>query len=161
MQTLDLDAVVLKEGSHRKRLATQLCVMEAVAWVAGEKHSDQPECACPIIGAFLRDWNDRISDDETRTRLLKPLVPRLVNSKSTVAVELRRSFLALDWLAREQAPAWLSLRDDLKAHAVALRGLRPLTDAAACREAQLVLDAALAAGTAAWDRRWGRRFGRR
>jgi len=118
---LNLDAVILKEGSHVKRSADALCVMEAVAWMAGEKHSDQPTCACPVISTFLRNWNDHIKDDETRTRLLKPLVPLLVNSKSTSDVELRRSYLALDWLARVQAPAWLSLQSDLKAHARASR----------------------------------------
>ena len=146
---LNLDAVILKEGSHVKRSADALCVMEAVAWMAGEKHSDQPTCACPVISTFLRNWNDHIKDDETRTRLLKPLVPLLVNSKSTSDVELRRSYLALDWLARVQAPAWLSLQSDLKAHALALAGLTPLTSAEACREAQPMLDAARDAARAA------------
>ena len=130
------DRLVLRSGSHSTRAADALCVMEAVAWVAGEPHSDHPACACPVIGAFLRSWNDNLPDDETRTRLLAPLIPRIVGSRATREVEARRSYLALDWLAREQAPAWLSLRDDLKAHAVALRGLAPLTDAEACRKAQ-------------------------
>ena len=147
--TINLDGIVLKAGGHTKRDAEALCVMEAVAWVAGEPHSDHPVCACPVIGAFLRQWNDSISTDEARTRLLKPLVPRLVGSKSTEAVEVRRSYLALDWLAREYAPAWLSLRNDLKAHAVALRGLAPLTDTASCAAAQTTLDAARAAAGAA------------
>jgi hypothetical protein len=126
--------------------------MEAVAWLAGEPHSDQPACACPVIGAFMRSWNDSLPDDEIRTRLLRPLLPLLVGSRSTTAVELQRSYLALDWLARECAPAWLSLRDDLKAHAVALRGLAPLTDATSCLAAQKTLAAALdAALDAAWD----------
>src|ERR1044072_7276238 len=72
-----------------------LCVMEAVAFVAGEKHSDQPKCACPVIGSFLRTWNDRIPDVDTRTRLLMPFVERLVGSKSNAAVERRRADIAL------------------------------------------------------------------
>jgi hypothetical protein len=145
---LDLETLVLKDGSHETRRADALCVMEAVAWVAGETHSDHPTCACPVIGAFLRNWNDNIQDEVTRTRLLRPLIPLLVNSKATREIELRRSYLALDWLARVQAPAWLSLRDDLKAHAVTLRGLKPLVSAEACREAQPML---VAAGAAARD----------
>ncbi len=31
-----------------------MCVMEAVAVVAGEKWSDHPQCASPVISAFLR-----------------------------------------------------------------------------------------------------------
>jgi len=144
----DLNARVLAVGEHNDR-SDGLCVMEAAAWVAGEPHSDHPQCVCPVIGAFLRNWNDAMTDDETRTQLLRPLVPVVLNTRSTKKIELQRSYLALDWLARVQAPAWLSLRDDLKAHAVALRGVAPLTDAKSCRAAQAALDAARAAARAA------------
>jgi peptidoglycan hydrolase CwlO-like protein len=97
----------------------------------------------------MRNWNDQIKDDAVRTALLRPLLPLLVGSRSTEEVELRRSYLALDWLARECAPAWLSLRDDLKAHAVALRGLAPLTDTTSCKAAQQTLEAARDAAWAA------------
>src|SRR5262245_43403878 len=134
--------------------------MEAVAWLAGEQHSDQPTCACPVIGAFMRTWGDSIRDDETRTRLLRPLVPLLVGSRSTSGVELKRSYLALDWLARECAPAWLSLRADLKEHADALRGLKPLVDSTSCRAARVTARtaardaAAVAVGTAILAADW-------
>ena len=151
---IGLDGIVLAAGGHKAR-EQAVCAMEAVAWLAGEPHSDQPQCACPVIGAFMRSWNDSLSSDADRTRLLKPLLPSLIGTRSTKAVELKRSYLATDWLARVHAPVFLSLRDDLKAHAVALRGLAPLTDAKACRAAQPVLDAArsaaAAAGAAAWD----------
>ena len=147
---IGLEGIVLKGGGHADRSAG-VCAMEAVAWIAGEPHADHPQCACPVIGAFMRSWNDRLPDDETRTRLLRPLLPLLVGSRSTTAVERQRSYLALDWLAREYAPAWLSLRDDLTVHAVALRGLAPLTDAKSCAAAQPTLAAArAAAGAAAW-----------
>lgn len=145
---LGLEGIVLKSGAHRMR-EDGVCAMEALAWIAGEPHSDAPQCACPVIGAFLRTWNDSLRDDETRTRVLRPILPVLLNTRSTAAVERRRSYLALDWLAREHTPAWLSLRDDLKAHAVALRGLKPLDSPEACREAQPVLDSAWAAAWAA------------
>ena len=145
---IGLDGIVLKSGGHESR-ESAVCAMEAVAWLAGEPHSDHPQCACPVIGAFMRSWNDTIHNDDTRTRLLKPLLPLLIGTRSTKAVELQRSYLALDWLARVQAPAWLSLRDDLKAHAVVLRGLKPLTDTESCLAAQATLDAAWAAAGAA------------
>ncbi|MGH9734669.1 MAG: hypothetical protein ACRD8A_08785 [Candidatus Acidiferrales bacterium] len=40
----ELQSVPLGTGSHEKE--TGFCVMEAVAYVAGEKWSDAPECAC-------------------------------------------------------------------------------------------------------------------
>jgi hypothetical protein len=150
---IGLDGIVLAVGGHSLR-EQAVCAMEAVAWLAGEPHSDHPKCACLVIGAFMRSWNDSIGDDATRTRLIKPLLPSLVGTRSTRAVELKRSYLALDWLARVQVPAWLDLRDDLKAHAVALRGLKPLTDTASCRVAQTLLDKARTAAAAAWDAAW-------
>jgi len=152
---LGLEGITLKSGSHERR-ESGVCAMEALAWIAGEPHSDDPQCACPVIGAFMRSWNDGLPNDEDRTRLLRPLLPLLVGSRSTEAVEIQRSWLALDWLARECAPAFLSLRDDLKAHAVALRGLAPLTDSKSAKAAQKTLDAArdaarAAAGAAARD----------
>jgi hypothetical protein len=155
---LGLEGLQLGHGAHSAR-SQVVCAMEAVAWLAGEPHSDRPECACPVIGAFMRSWNDALLSDEDRARWLRPLLPLLVGTRSTKAVELKRSYLALDWLAREHAPAWLSLSDGLKQHAVALRGLAPLTDAQSCKAAQAALSAAQtaaaaardAAGAAAWD----------
>ena len=40
---LGLDGIELKSGSHHAR-DHGVCVMEAVAWVAGEPHSDHPLC---------------------------------------------------------------------------------------------------------------------
>ena len=83
-----------------------LCATEAVAYIAEEPHSDQPECVCPVICAFVRNWNDQLPDED-RTRLLLPLVPKLVGTRSTKVVERRRSLLAADWLVRVNTPTWL------------------------------------------------------
>ena len=122
-----MNEIILKNGSHTTR-EDGMCAMEAVAWLAGEPHSDRPECACPVIAEFLRPWNDGLPDDETRTRLLGPLLPRIVGTRATPDVEMRRSYLALDWLARVCAPAWLGLTPSLAVHAAALRSLDPLVD---------------------------------
>ena len=151
---IGLEGIDLRSGAHNNRMAG-VCAMEAVAWMAGEPHSDHPACACPVIGAFMRSWNDALPDDAMRTRLLRPLIPILAGSRSNKAVELNRSWLAIDWLARDHAPAWLSLCDDLRAHAVALRALPPITDAASARAAQPTLAAAgAAAGDAARAAAW-------
>lgn len=88
----------LLHGAHQPN--SKMCVMEAVAYVAGLPWSDSPECVCPVIGAFMRNWNDSLSSDEDRNRLLKPLILTLLNTKSTPAIEERRSYMALDWLIR-------------------------------------------------------------
>src|SRR6185437_13825458 len=94
----------LKSGAHEGP-DDGVCIMEAVAYVAGEPWSDQPECACAVISVFLRAWNDALPDDE-RDALLRPLIPLLVGTKGTKALEHRRSLMAADWLVRVHTPAW-------------------------------------------------------
>lgn len=121
-RTLELDTLVLDEGSHSSP-DEGMCVMEAVAFVAGEPFSDHPACASPTIGAFLRSWNDALDDDARQE--LKSYIPRLVGSASTKKVEQRRAWLATDYLVRTCAPAFLDLVPALRAHAEALTQLPP------------------------------------
>ena len=151
----------LSAGAH-EHVGEGACVMEAVAYVAGEPWSDKPACACPVLGAFLRTWNDDLSDTD-RDRLLRPLVRRLVGSRSTPEVEARRSWLAMDWLVRTNAPTWLRLVPALVPHAAALTDLPPIVDAQTAAAHQSTFNAAdvaadVAAGAtavdAAWDAAW-------
>lgn len=98
----------LRRGAHLRR-EDGLCTMELVAWLAGEPHSDEPRCACPVLAAFVRAVNDSV-DDHDRERLLRPLAPLLVNSRADAAVEVARGMLLLDVLVREVVPAWLRTR---------------------------------------------------
>lgn len=127
MTEIDLSNIILSDGAHSLR-SQGMCVAEAVAWLAGEPHSDHPACLCPVIGEFLRIWNDELPSDAERTRLLGPLLPRLVGTRADAATELRRAYLALDWLVRVHAPAWLDLVPTLTDYAAVLRALPPLLD---------------------------------
>jgi hypothetical protein len=127
------------------------CVMEAVAYVAGERFSDHPACASPIITAFLISWNDSM-DDEDR-QMLKPYIPRLVGTRTTKKDEEVRAWMLTDWLARECAPAWMRLAG-LTAQAELLESLAPLKSAASARKAKLALDTARKDSAAAWDAAW-------
>jgi hypothetical protein len=141
----------LGSNSHES-IEKGLCVMEAVSYVAGEPWSDQPKCACPVISAFMRSWNDLLPNDAERDRLLKPLIAQLVDSKSTKGVEERRSYLALDWMIRVFTPNFLDLVPALAAHAKALRDLEEIADMAGAVAAGNVITAArAAAGDAARD----------
>jgi hypothetical protein len=144
----ELDALTLASGGHES-WEKGACVMEAVAYVAGEPFSAYPECASPVIGAFLRSWNDDL-DDETRQRL-KPYIPRLVGTKGTKRQEEKRAWMATDWLARECAPAFLRLAG-LTEHAEALEGLAALTTTKRAEKAQPTLADARAAAWAAAGR---------
>src|SRR3990172_6317386 len=138
----------LLKGSHDPD--GQMCVMEAVAYIAGEPWSDAPKCACQVITAFMVVWNDSLPTDADRNRLLKPLIPKLVGTRSTAAVQRRRAYMALDWLVRIYTPRWLDLTETLKPHAKALRSLEEIVDlAGATAAAKFTAAARAAAGAAA------------
>jgi hypothetical protein len=145
--------LVLGEGSHDGP-ESGFCVMEAVGFVAGERWSDRPECACRVIASFLRSWNDGITDAETRTRLLAPLVVRLVGSRSTKTVEQRRAYMALDWLVREQAAISLEQVPALVSYARSLRDLPEITAATVGDAVEPIRAAGAAARDAARDADW-------
>jgi hypothetical protein len=92
---------VLSEGGHeeweRKR-----CVMEAVAFVAGEPHSAEPKCASPCLTYMMQVYNDALASDAERKRKLSKYVYRLVGSRCPELEETRRQ-MALRWQAR----SWL------------------------------------------------------
>jgi hypothetical protein len=149
-----IEALALSSGSHED-FEHGACVMEAVAWVSGEPWSDEPQCASPVISAFMRYWNDSL-DDVTRNRLLKPLVPLLVGTRSTPDVEERRSYMALDWMIRVFTPKWLDLVPPLHEHAQTLRDMESIADMAGASAAGVKARAARAAARAAardaaWD----------
>ena len=173
-----VERLSLKVGSHSPN--STFCVMEAVAFVAGERWSDSPECVCPVISAFLRAWNDALPTDADRDRLLKPLIPKILNTRNK-ALEQKRSLMAADWLVRVNTPAWLrlaGLNDQAKlleelpeiismAQVPSIRGPIEVVrkDAAAARAAawdaardaawEAAWDAARAAArAAAWDAAW-------
>ncbi|MFK7742733.1 MAG: hypothetical protein AB8H80_20640 [Planctomycetota bacterium] len=92
----------LQRGSHATR-DEGMCAMEMVAWLGGEEHSDEPVCACPVLAALVRASNDGMTIAE-RHRHLRPLVPLLVGSRRTAAVERARGMAAIDWLVRQHMP---------------------------------------------------------
>lgn len=144
----------LKSGSHAGP-TSGASVLEAASYVAGELWSNHPKCVSRVIGDFLRNWNDNLPTDEDRDRLLKPLIPIIINTRfSTWAPEEQRSHLALDWLIRTFLPPCLRLAK-LNHHAAAVANLAPIVDAATAAAAGPVVraanEAALKVGNAAWD----------
>jgi hypothetical protein len=124
--------------------------MELVAWLSGERHSDEPSCACPVLGAFVRAFNDLLPDDDAREHYLRPLAPRLVNTKANAATERARAFLAADCAVRFFGPLRLAA---LGRHADAelLRALPAVVDrATAAVGAAAALRAGPALRAAAW-----------
>jgi hypothetical protein len=109
---IDLDKVTIKHSNHEPQEPSNdasACALEWVSILAGESWSDRPKCACPVISDFVRTWNDCLPDDESRGRLLKPLIPLLIGTRSTSKVERVRAWMVVDWDMRVRVPAWLRL----------------------------------------------------
>ena len=151
----------LKSGSHEPNDDANFCVMEAVAYVAGEPWSDHPACTCPVITAVMVSWNDSLPNDDDRARLLLPLIPALVGTRGSKALETRRANMTADWYIRVHTPAWLRLAG-LTTQAEALEAFPEITDFAKAPTLKPTLnairkDAAAArsaAGDAAEDAAW-------
>ena len=147
------DTITLACGAHEDR-SNGLCLLEAVAWFAGESHSDHPACVSPVVAAYGRHLND-VLPDESR-RLLIPFIPAMSHTAGD-GLDKARGYLALDWLIRVYTPAWLDLAG-LSAEAGQLRGLHRINDLITVRNAgpvvRMAADKATAAGTAARNAAW-------
>lgn len=121
-----LGPLTLERGAHKR--GQGMCAMEAAAYLAGEPHSDHPQCVSPVIAAFLRRSNDRM-ETERRNRVLKPLIPLVLHTQGTEEQERVRMYLCADWAVREAAPMVLDRK--YPGHAARLRALPPIVDAAA------------------------------
>jgi hypothetical protein len=77
------------------------CVMELASMLAGERFSDRPRTVCPVIGAFLRTYNDAVDDD--RRQGLYRYAAEAVGSLADLDVERLRAERCAQWAA-EIAP---------------------------------------------------------
>ena len=153
----ELDHLSLDHGGH-EFFANGHCALEVAAYLAGEPHSDKPVCVCPVIREFVVSW----PNNAERDRLIKPLLPKILDTRASPEVMLRRSMLAVDWMVREFTPTWLEAAK-LTERAAELRALPEVStweafDAAlpVLKSAQVDADAARAAAwaaarAAAWD----------
>jgi hypothetical protein len=69
--------------------------MELASMLAEEPFSDRPRNASPVIGAFLRTYNDGLDDE--RRQDLYPLASLIVGSAGRRSVERERASRCLDF----------------------------------------------------------------
>jgi hypothetical protein len=122
------------------------CAMEWVSYLAGEPHSDEPACVSPVLRAFCVTLNDSL-EDAPRQRL-RPYLARTIGT-SDDGLDEERSWMAMDWLIRTYAPAWLGAAG-LTEPARRLARLAPIADAAALHPALGALGHARRETRAAW-----------
>lgn len=97
-------AIKLSKGAHANP-KEGMCIMEVIAYIEGEKHTDHPKCACPIVTEFAIRTNDWMTDEERE--LLLPYVLRIAGSKATSDLEQQRTYMAADYAIRVFAPIGL------------------------------------------------------
>jgi hypothetical protein len=78
------------------------CVMELSSMLAGEPFTDRPTCVCPVIGEFLRTYNDEV--DDRRRRDLFPYASLAVGTRDRPAVERLRANMLLRWWTERDRP---------------------------------------------------------
>jgi hypothetical protein len=90
--------VRLTDGGHSSP-REGVCVVELASLIAQEEFSDRPRCVCPVIGAFLRGWNDRAPYAERQR--LSPYAERIVGSRGSPRVTRERRDICLQWAGAE------------------------------------------------------------
>jgi hypothetical protein len=89
--------VRLSSGRHRSASAG-VCVMELASMLADERFSDRAATVSPVIGAFLRTYNDGLDDE--RRQDLYPVAALIVGSAAGRAVEAERVSRCLGFARR-------------------------------------------------------------
>src|SRR5689334_16922986 len=97
---MDLENIVLAKGGHADR-SNGLCAMEVVALLANLPHSDMPECTDRVIGRFVQCLNDQMSDADRQ--MLVPYLPKLIGTRGSYALSVKRAFIAADFAVRDAA----------------------------------------------------------
>jgi hypothetical protein len=93
-QPVSHQTVRLSKGKHTS--AEQgACVMELASMLAGEPFTDHPVSVCPVIGSFLRMYNDSI--DNKRRQDLYAYASKVVGSRASEMVRWARADRLANW----------------------------------------------------------------
>lgn len=134
-----LASLTLRAGLGTGAPGDRCALQEVRAWLGLPAASDKiPPCVCPVIGPLAIRANDL--DAATRAALV-PLLPRLLGSRGSPALDRRRRWALVDWTIRAAAPVRLdaiAAREGLAENAATrirgwslrLASLPPIVDAA-------------------------------
>jgi hypothetical protein len=128
---------ILAYGTHASAQDGR-CAMEWVSYLAAEPHSDQPTCVSPVLRAMCIALNDGL--DQGPRQRLRPYLTRTIGTVED-GLDPWRGWMAMDWLARAYAPAWLRLAG-LAGSADGLESAAETTDASRLAAALELLEIA-------------------
>ena len=88
MSAVSYQTIKISRGRHT-RPDDGVCVMELASMLAGERFTDHPASVCPVIGSFLRAYNDLV--DHGRRQGLYELASLVVGSRASATGNARAS----------------------------------------------------------------------
>jgi hypothetical protein len=94
MSPVTYQTIKLSKGKHAGP-EDGACVMELASMLAGEPFTDHPASVCPVIGSFLRSYNDSI--DEPRRQSLYPYASSVVGSRGGERIQEERAARLARW----------------------------------------------------------------
>jgi hypothetical protein len=94
MSPVSYQTIKLSKGKHTSP-EDGACVMELASMLAGEPFSDHPVTVCPVIGSFLRSYNDSI--DDRRRQSLYEYASKVVGSRAAQRAQQARADRLAQW----------------------------------------------------------------
>ena len=104
MALVSYQTITLSKGKHASP-QDGACVMELASMLAGEPFNDRPQSVCPVIGSFLRAYNDRI--DDGRRQDLYGYAAKVVGSRASQDVQQARAERLSAWAFELRWSGWL------------------------------------------------------
>ncbi len=114
MSPVSYQTIKLSKGKHSGP-DDGACVMELASMLAGEPFTDHPASVCPVIGSFLRSYNDSIDSD--RRQSLYEYASKVVGSRASAKTQQARAAHLEQWAEEMERtrPTWFVLRSPLRA----------------------------------------------
>jgi hypothetical protein len=123
MSPVTYQTIKLSKGKHTSP-EDGACVMELASMLAGEQFSDHPASVCPVIGSFLRAYNDSV--DDSRRQDLYGYASRVVGTRASAEVQRARAERLLQWAAELRQRRWTRVLLPPRLRAIGLHRQPPL-----------------------------------
>lgn len=103
MSPVSYQTIKLSKGKHSSP-NDGACVMELASMLAGEPFTDHPAAVCPVIGSFMRAYNDSI--DDSRRQDLYGYASMVVGSRTSADLQRTRAEFLTAWSQQFRGNQW-------------------------------------------------------
>jgi hypothetical protein len=103
MSPASYQTIKLSKGKHSSA-DDGACVMELASMLAGEPFTDHPASVCPVIGSFMRAYNDSV--DDRRRQDLYAYASMVVGSRTSADVQRTRAEFLTAWAQQFRRNRW-------------------------------------------------------